>query len=109
MQNLQKALETQVLEISLISDEVNGLLEIHFNNRELAEEALDNFVEDGTELNLEAGYSQEESKEKAENFFYLEHFEINSLEELENLSQEKGEGLYSLNILVEAKEKLGAF
>lgn len=93
------------MKISLISDEVNGLLEIHFDNPELAQEALENFIQEGTELDIQNGKKPEQAQKDAREFFHLEEFDVLTLEEVQELSQDYSSNTYGLDILEEYKEK----
>lgn len=91
--------------IYLISDQVNGLLEVHFDG-EVAEQALSNFIVDGQAINDE-NPDEEGRVADASNFFFMEEFVVESMDDLKAFWHEKGgaSGVYSLDPMLEAEER----
>lgn len=96
----------QAFKIFLISDEANGLIEIHFDE-DIARAALSNFIDEGQSINNEAAGETDSPAKDASLFFHMEEISVDSADDLKKIYEQYGSksGAYDLNVLLEAEEK----
>lgn len=83
-----------------VSDEVNGVLEIH-HSHEVASRALQDFREDGEAINLENGQEPDKALKSAIDFYSMEYARIDDMGGMLKILEDMGDnvGQYKLSIL----------